>query len=238
TSWMHRWPTPADLAAEAAAEAIRAWARLGYPRRALRLHACAVIIASEHKNQVPSDLDALLSLPGIGAYTARAVAAFAFGQRQPVVDVNVRRVLARAHSGLADAGPATTTADMSLMAELLPSAPHRARKFCAATMELGAVICRAKQPECGRCPIADHCAWRSAGAPTQPGVKKRVQRYLGTDRYVRGRLLAILRDGPGRVSEAELETAWHLTEQRERALKSLLQDGLVCSDFPGSYSLP
>src|SRR2546423_2179533 len=126
--WLARWPTPGDLAADPPAEAIRAWGRLGYTRRALRLHECATAMVARHGGAVPSDLADLLALPGIGGYTARAVAAFAFGQRQPVVDTNVRRVVARAVAGEPDSGPATTAADLAAVTELLPREPARAAR--------------------------------------------------------------------------------------------------------------
>src|SRR5258705_6644324 len=146
--WLHRWPNPATLAAEPAGEAIRAWDRLGYPRRALRLHACAVALVAHHDGVVPDDLALLLDLPGVGTYTARAVAAFAFGQRHPVVDVNVRRLIARAHLGQADGGTATSTADLVAVEALLPPVAARAARASAAFMELGAVICTARSPAC------------------------------------------------------------------------------------------
>lgn len=237
STWMRRWPTPAALAADTVADAVRVWARLGYPRRALRLHACAVVIVERHDNEVPRDLADLLALPGIGSYTARAVAAFAYGGRHSVVDVNVRRVLARAVSGVADAGPATTGADMSLMETLLPAAPPRAVQFCAAVMELGAVICRAQLPTCERCPLARRCAWRAAGSPKDTAPKKCAQRYEGTDRQVRGRLLAALRNAHGPLHAQVLDDTWHLAEQRHRALESLLADRLVERLPGGRYAL-
>src|SRR5947208_1141004 len=168
-AWLARWPTPATLAADPPGEAIRAWGRLGYPRRALRLHECATAIVARHAGAVPDDLDALLALPGIGTYTARAVAAFAFGRRQPVVDTNVRRVMARAVSGVADAGPATTAADLAAATELLPREPARAARASAAFMELGALVCTARTPRCGDCPLVTSCAWRLAGQPLPDG---------------------------------------------------------------------
>jgi len=237
-AWMQRWPIPAALAADTAADAIRAWARLGYPRRALRLHACAVAIVTAHGGEVPSEVTELLALPGIGSYTAHAVGAFAFGQRQPVVDVNVRRVLARAIAGIGEPGPATSAADIALMAELLPDTPHEAARFAAAVMECGATICTARNPACEVCPIAGSCAWRAAGSPQQAAQKKRTQRYEGTDRQVRGRLLAVLRDASGAVPKSALDAVWRLDEQRERALAGLVDDGLVHKLSDTEYALP
>ena len=162
--WMDRWPRPSELAAEAPGEAVRAWDRLGYPRRALWLHRAATEIATVHADTVPRDLDTLLALTGVGPYTARAVAAFAFGERHPVVDTNTRRVIARAVHGRAAAGM-PRAADLVDMATLLPADPAQAQTFNAAAMELGAVVCTARAPRCGECPVAAWCEWRGAGYP-------------------------------------------------------------------------
>jgi A/G-specific adenine glycosylase len=231
-AWLARWPTPAALAADPPAEAIRMWGRLGYPRRALRLHEAAVAITARYAGEVPAELDALLALPGIGAYTARAVAAFAFGQRQPVVDTNVRRVVARAVAGTADGGPSTTPRDLSATLALLPSEPGRAARMSAALMELGALVCTARTPRCGHCPIVESCAWRLAGQPAADGPTRRTQAYAGTDRQVRGLLLAVLRDETGPVPLDRLDLVWPEALQRGRALASLLDDGLVV-ELPG-----
>jgi A/G-specific adenine glycosylase len=226
-AWMNRWPTPADLAADAPAEAIRMWGRLGYPRRAMRLHACAVALVERHGGDVPTDLDALLALPGVGTYTARAVATFAYGQRHPVVDTNVRRVVSRAVDGDADAGPTTTTADLVATAELLPLEPARAARASIAFMELGAVICTARSPRCADCPLAGVCAWRAAGSVPADGPSRRPQKYAGTDRQVRGLLLSVLRETTGPVPRQRLDVIWADEVQRARALAGLVTDGLV-----------
>ena len=106
TQWVQRWPVPSAMAAESAGEVVRAWGKLGYPRRALRLHECAKVLADRHDDVVPDDVDTLLGLPGIGDYTARAVACFAYGQSGPVVDTNVRRVIARVVHGREPGNPA------------------------------------------------------------------------------------------------------------------------------------
>ncbi|WP_345639330.1 A/G-specific adenine glycosylase [Rugosimonospora acidiphila] len=226
-SWMARWPDPASLAADTAAEAIRAWGRLGYPRRALRLHACAQAIVEQHGGVVPARLEELLALPGIGTYTARAVAAFAYGQRQPVVDTNVRRLIARAVAGRADAGPATTVADLDAVEALLPASDRLAARASAAFMELGALICTARSPRCHECPFWSVCAWRLTGSPAPTGPTRRPQRYAGTDRQVRGLLLAVLREESGPVPAARLDLVWPEQAQRARALAGLVEDGLV-----------
>jgi A/G-specific adenine glycosylase len=234
--WLTRWPRPADLAAEPAGEAIRAWGRLGYPRRALRLHACAVALVDRHAGAVPDDLALLLDLPGIGAYTARAVAAFAYGQRQPVVDTNVRRLVARAQRGLPDGGTTTTTRDLLTVEDLLPAPPARAARASVAFMELGALICTARTPLCGECPLRTACAWHLAGQPGE-ATARRAQGYAGTDRQVRGLLMAVARAATAPVDRAALNAVWPEPVQRDRALDGLLTDGLLIHTSTG-YSLP
>jgi A/G-specific adenine glycosylase len=236
--WLTRWPTPTALAAEPPAEAIRAWGRLGYPRRALRLHECAVMIVDRHGGQVPQAVDELLALPGVGAYTARAVAAFAYGQRQPVVDTNVRRLIARAVAGLPDAGPASTSVDLAAVETLLPEDPTTAARASVAFMELGALVCTARTPRCGDCPLAGACAWRRGGRPAADGPTRRRQRYAGTDRQVRGLLLAVLRDSAEPVAKERLDLVWPDEDQRERALAGLLTDRLVQAASGGRFALP
>ena len=236
--WLDRWPTPADLASSPPAEAIRAWQGLGYPRRALRLHACAVAITARHDGVVPSDVDELLALPGIGDYTARAVAAFAYGERHPVVDTNVRRVLARCLDGQGEPAPPNARRDLVAMESVLPTDEAEARVFNAATMELGAVICTARSPRCDACPVADACAWRVAGCPPYLGARRAVQkRYEGSDRQVRGILLRELRSAHRPVTGDELGALWPHAEQRARALAGLVADGLAVAVDDG-YALP
>jgi A/G-specific adenine glycosylase len=245
--WMARWPTPAAMAADPdqPAAAIRMWGRLGYPRRALRLHEIARTVVDRHDGEIPADLDALLALPGIGSYTARAVAAFAFGRRHPVVDTNVRRFVARAVLGLAEAGPATTRRDLAAVEALLPPAPADAARASAAFMELGALVCVARSPRCAACPVATQCAWRRAGSraadPASPHAGRPRSRgggYAGTDRQVRGLLLAVLRDAAGPVTAGTLDAVWPDAAQRARALSGLLADGLVVQPHAGAYALP
>ncbi|MEV0079222.1 A/G-specific adenine glycosylase [Nocardia neocaledoniensis] len=232
--WVARWPVPSAMAASSQAEVLRAWGKLGYPRRALRLHECARVLATEHGDVVPADVDVLLSLPGIGAYTARAVACFAYGQRVPVVDTNVRRVVARAVHGREVGNPSSR--DLAETAALLPTSVPRAAKFSAALMELGALVCTARNPDCARCPLPS-CAWVTAGRPAAT-VARKVQKYEGTDRQVRGRLLDVLRDASGPVERVRLDLAWTRDPgQRARALDSLLTDGLIEQTDDGLFAL-
>lgn len=236
--WLARWPRPADLAADAPGEAVRAWGRLGYPRRALRLHGAAVAITERHGGDVPTDHSQLLALPGIGEYTAAAVASFAYGQRHAVLDTNVRRVFARAVTGVQYPPNATTAAERKLARALLPKEERTAARWAAASMELGALVCTARNESCHRCPIAAQCAWRLAGKPEHDGPPRRGQTYAGTDRQVRGKLLAVLREAHAPVPQAALDRVWHEPVQRARALDGLVADGLVEPLSGGLYRLP
>jgi A/G-specific adenine glycosylase len=238
-AWIERWPTPAAFAAEPAAEAVRAWDRLGYPRRALWLHRAAVEIVERHGGEVPEGLDDLLALQGVGPYTARAVAAFAFGRRHPVVDTNTRRVIARAVLGQAEAGPPSPARDLAAMSALLPESDAAARVFNAAAMELGATVCIARAPRCDACPIAASCAWRGAGYPQYHGPRRAVQaRFAGSDRQVRGVVMRELRAAHRPLGRDELTSAWPDAAQLERAIDGLLADGLAVADDDGALGLP
>jgi A/G-specific adenine glycosylase len=237
-AWMARWPTPSALAAEEPGEAVRAWGRLGYPRRALRLHAAATAIVQRHDGEVPGEPAALRALPGIGEYTAAAIASFAFGRRATVLDTNVRRVLARAFSGTEFPAESLTAAERALAESVLPPAEDGAAGWAAASMELGALVCTAKAPKCDRCPIIELCAWHGLGRPAHDGPPRRGQTYAGTDRQARGRLLAVLREATRPVEVSAFEPAWRPTEQRERALAGLLADGLAVKLPDGRYRLP
>ena len=236
--WLTRWPTPASLAAVPPSEAVRAWSSLGYPRRALWLHAAAVQITQLHDGVVPSDLDDLLALTGIGDYTARAVAAFAFGHRHPVVDTNTRRVIARAIGGAGEPLPPSRGRDLDAMGALLPQSAQEAALFNAAIMELGAVVCTSRSPHCAVCPIRNDCAWRAAAYPEYTGIRKTVQKkFEGSDRQVRGLIMAELRSTHRSVTHAEITTLWPDATQLRRALASLVADGLAVP-APEGYTLP
>ena len=237
-AWLQRWPKPVDLAAEAPGEAVRAWDRLGYPRRALRLHAAAQAIVERHGGEVPDDHAALLALPGVGTYTAAAIASFAFGQRHAVVDTNVRRVFARALTGVAQPSISPTVADQRLAVSALPSDEPTAARWAVASMELGALICTARTPRCADCPIRSRCAWVLAGSPPYDGPPRRGQTYEGTDRQVRGRLLSVLRAASGPVPKSQLDDCWPDAVQRERALDGLVADGLVEPLAQDTFGLP
>lgn len=257
--WMRRWPHPSDLAAEPAGEAVRAWGRLGYPRRALRLHAAAAVITREHDGELPTTEEGLLALPGVGTYTAAAVAAFAFGGRATVVDTNIRRVHARLVGGEALPAPSLTAAEQRRAAALLPEDRAESVVWNAAAMELGALVCTARSPRCSECPVAADCAWLAAGEPP-PTYTPRGQAWHGTDRQVRGAIMAVLRAAEHGVPRALLDDSALATvsdsaadgvgpavarlkalqagpEQRERALAGLLADGLAV-EADGVLRLP
>jgi A/G-specific adenine glycosylase len=238
-AWLARWPAPAALAAETPGEAVRAWGRLGYPRRALRLHAAATEIVARHDGELPATYGELLALPGVGGYTAAAVMSFAYGERYAVLDTNVRRVLARAVAGRAEPAPSLTAAEQRLAESLLPTEPATAARWAVAVMELGALVCTARSPACDRCPVAGRCAWQLAGRPAHDGPARRRQPFEGTDRQARGRLMAVLRDADAdaAVPPASLEAAWPEPVQRDRALAGLLADGLV-DEVADGYVLP
>jgi A/G-specific adenine glycosylase len=236
-AWLERWPRAADLAGEPAGEAIRAWGRLGYPRRAVRLHAAAGAITRDHAGEVPDDYDALRALPGVGEYTASAVLAFAFGRRAAVLDTNVRRVLARVVTGGELPPPAVTKAERAVARDLLPRDDAAAAAWSVALMELGALVCTAAVPRCDECPLRGACAWHAADHPAYDGPPRRGQAWAGTDRQCRGRLMALARDAVGPVSRDGLERAWSHADQRDRCLASLVLDGLLVRSGDG-YGLP
>jgi A/G-specific adenine glycosylase len=237
-TWLARWPVPAALAAEPPGEAVRAWDRLGYPRRALNLHASARAIVERHEGVVPAEYEELRALPGVGAYTAAAVASFAYRRRHAVLDTNVRRVLSRVVTGVEYPPKAQTTAEVRLAESLLPLDPPEAALWSVAVMELGALVCTARTPRCADCPLANDCKWRLSGKPPYDGPPRKGQTYAGTDRQCRGRLLAVLRGATGPVEKPALDDVWDDTLQRERALAALIEDGLVDPLDDGRYALP
>ncbi|WJZ03660.1 A/G-specific adenine glycosylase [Corynebacterium freiburgense] len=233
-AWMERWPTPKDFAKASPDEILRAWGSLGYPRRALRLLDCARAIVEKHGGEVPNTVTDLLALPGVGAYTARAIAAFAYRRRVPVVDTNVRRVLRRYKQAEFHQGN-PRAADLAAVEALLPE--ENAPDVSVALMELGALVC-IPEPKCEQCPIQQTCAWQLAGCPkpAEP-PKRRTQKFAGTDRQVRGIIMAHLRNHP-EASRASIDVLWPDSIQLDRSLFSLLKDGLAEEHTPGKFRLP
>ncbi|WP_129360438.1 HhH-GPD family protein [Rothia uropygioeca] len=255
TRWMDLWPTPADLAQATTGEAVREWGRLGYPRRALRLHAASVAIVERHGGEVPSEYEDLLALPGVGSYTAAAISVFAFEKRQTVIDTNIRRVHARAVSGKALPAKSLTSAETRLAHELMPEDDEPAALWNISVMELGALVCTAKAPKCDMCPVLDDCAWVAAGRPEAEYVP-RGQTWKGTDRQARGAIMAVLREATKPVPRASLIAPNRDTpgvepksmtrlraleashEQLKRCLDGLIRDELAFEDERNRVTLP
>lgn len=229
-AWLTRWPSPAHLAGAEPADVLRAWDRLGYPRRAKNLHLAAQQIVERHGGAVPSGIDDLLALAGVGPYTASAVRAFAFRQRTPVLDTNTRRVLARL-DGTATIGANITRVERARAEVALPAEPEESAVWNEALMELGALVCTPK-PACEACPVAEMCAWRAAGYPDDPAPVARPQAWTGTDRQARGRIMALLRDVETASVDEALAVACVSDDETQpaRALASLAADGLVTVD--------
>lgn len=243
--WMARWPGPADLAAASPADVLRAWRHLGYPRRALRLRECAAAVVERFGGAVPTSEEELRTLPGVGEYTAAAVAGFAHGRRTLVLDTNIRRVLGRVVEGRALPPPGLTVAERRRAAALLPEEAALSVRWNQGVMELGALVCTARSPRCGACPVTDGCRWRLTGSPPDPdAARRRGQRWHGTDRQARGRIMALLRDLPDGATLGADELLAPLRAeasdpgQPERALASLHADGLVAEPVAGRYALP
>lgn len=236
--WMERWPTPAALAASSPADVVRQWGRLGYPRRALWMHAAATRMVEQHGGEVPRDEAALRALPGVGEYTAAAIRAFAYGERSAVLDVNVRRVHARVFDGVAAPGSSVTKAERAHHDRFLPEDASTASVLSQAVMEFGAVVCTARDPHCDTCPLADLCAWNRAGRPAASTSTRRQPKFAGSDRACRGALMQVLREAHAAVPASALEAAWEDALQRARCLDSLVADGLVIPMPRNTFSLP
>jgi A/G-specific adenine glycosylase len=220
--WMERWPDPASLACAKKSDVIAAWGRLGYPRRALRLYEAAKVISTTYNNKVPREIEALRSLPGIGDYTAAAIAAFAYGDSTLVLDINIRRFFSRVYDGVQTPSSAPSQYERKLRTQLIPS---DGAKWAAATMEFGALICTSRTPICEQCPVKRSCAWRTAGYPKSE-AKSKTQEWNGTDRKCRGTVVQALRDN-SKLSAIALKKLWDNDEQIEKALETLLADGLI-----------
>lgn len=232
TQWMRSWPSAESLAAAKRSEVITAWGRLGYPRRALRLHESAAIIARDYNNEVPRSIEDLLSLPGVGDYTAAAIAAFAYNESTLVLDINIRRLFGRVLDGVEHPSSAPSRIERKLRYELIPT---DGAKWAAATMELGALVCTSRNPQCAECPVMTQCEWRKAGYPKSELIRKS-QPWTGTDRQCRGTILQALRENP-KLSKKQLHELWHLKSQLESALKTLIADGLI-ETVGNSFKLP
>jgi A/G-specific adenine glycosylase len=225
---LERFPSPTAMAAAALGDVLDAWAGLGYYRRARDLHRSATVLVERHGGQVPRELDALLALPGVGPYTARAVLAFAFECDHGVVDTNAARVLARAFTG----APLTAGAAQRLADALVP--PGRAWAHNQSILDLGAMVCTARAPRCSDCPLRSGCTWRAGEsqeedpALTTAGTSRPQARFEGSDRQGRGRLLAALRAGPIGADELTQVSGWVDDALRaQRVADALVREGLA-----------
>ena len=195
-------------------------------------------IVAGHGGEVPVEHADLLALPGVGDYTAAAIAVFAHGRRHVVLDTNVRRVLVRVLEGREFPGTSVTKAERALAEDVLPADDATAATWSVATMELGALVCTTARPRCGACPVEDRCAWRAAGYPPYDGPPRKAQTWAGTDRQCRGRLLSVVRESDGPAHASRLDAVWADETQRTRCLESLLTDGLVVRTSDQTYALP
>ncbi len=231
-AFLAAFPDPAACAAVPVGEVVRRWRGLGYNRRAVNLHRCARVVVERHGGALPDDLGALLALPGIGPYTARAVLAFAFEHEVGVVDTNVGRVLAR-WAGR----PLRPAAAQALADRLVPADGGRSWAWNQAVMELGGTVCRRRRPRCAACPVRAWCAWAAAGlaapdpADGSAGVSTGQPRFEGSDRQGRGRLVEALCHGPVAVAEVAVVMGWPDDPARaDRVAVGLLADGLARRD--------
>ena len=232
--WMQKWPTAAALAKATPAEVITSWGRLGYPRRALRLHECAKEITSQHGGKIPTTESELRELPGVGEYTAAAMVAFAFSERSLVLDINIRRLFARLYDGVQSPTNSATKEEKARYESLIPKKnPHI---WAAATMELGALICTSQSPKCALCPVSTQCLWRSLDYPQSEVVKRR-QTWHGTDRQCRGMIVQSLRENEI-LTRAQIQELWDVPSQLEKAILTLLDDGLIEARGKNKFSLP
>lgn len=232
--WMRRWPTAQDLASATTSEVITAWGRLGYPKRALRLHECAKIISSDFHGEVPRTEKELRALPGIGEYTAAAITAFAYNARSLVLDINIRRLFGRVLDGVETPKSHTSKEERHSRSELIPETD--AHIWAAATMELGALVCTSRNPKCGQCPLTSMCKWKALEYPASD-IPRRTQSWHGTDRQCRGIIVQALRDNLT-LQKHELVKLWHDESQIEKALSTLTNDGLISHKGDSLYALP
>jgi len=224
-SFLARFPTVAVCARARVGDVVDAWAGLGYNRRAVYLHRLAIAVVQRHAGAVPSDLDALLALPGVGPYTARAILAFAFERDVAVVDTNVGRVLARL------AGQRLGPAEVQRLADrLVPAAAGW--EWNQSMLDLGALVCVAQSARCAQCPVYGACRWQGRGADpafASAGVSRGQSRFAGSDRQGRGRLVDALRFGPVDRAALALVAGWPNDMARaQRVAETLVVDGLAC----------
>ena len=225
-AFIERFPTPDSCASAPLGEALALWSGLGYPRRCRNLHDAARMIVDRHGGRVPLELEALLALPGVGAYTARAVLSFAAGHDVGVVDTNVARVLSRLLDSPLGARDAQRVADAVVPA-------GRSWEWNQALMDLGSTVCRARRAECDACPVEAWCAWEDGPdpAPASALTSKPQPRFEGSDRQARGRLMRRLAEGAvRRVDVARVMGLSGDVERAGRLLDALVSERLVVAD--------
>jgi A/G-specific adenine glycosylase len=222
TAFLQRFPDIQTLAAAPLGDVVTSWKGLGYNRRAVALHRAAQAVMADHGGVMPTELDDLQALPGVGPYTARAIRAFASGLDDAPVDTNVRRVLARAVAGRPLQGAELrATADAAVP-------PGRGRDWSAALMDLGATVCAARSPRCGSCPVAAACVWAGAGGPDPASKPRRpTEAFVGSNRYHRGRLLDALRSAPLDAADLAVAAGAATPEQGQALADQLVADGLA-----------
>jgi A/G-specific adenine glycosylase len=233
TGFLARFPTLRSLAGASRADVLRAWAGLGYNRRAVALHEAARRIRDEHGGRVPREIASLRALPGVGPYTASAVASIAFGVPVAAVDVNVRRVTARFRRGAepGDLSPAEVAAEAQTWMDR--RAPG---EWNQSVMDLGREVCRAV-PRCDRCPLATWCSFRASGRSAEP-LGRRQERFEGSRRQVRGRVVAVLRGRPSADVRTLAAAAAVTADQARPVLGALVRDGLIEPAGRGRFRLP
>ncbi|MHB1209270.1 MAG: HhH-GPD family protein [Acidimicrobiales bacterium] len=224
TLFLQRFPTPGECADAPLSSVLTLWGGLGFPRRAKALHTTARMIRDDFDGVVPSDVRSLRSLAGVGEYTANAIASFAFGQRVAVLDTNVGRIVSRAITNRS----LSAREARDVTQALLPRSDVAA--FNQALLDLGAQYCRSS-PLCATCPVRRSCAWRRLGgadpAPTSAGVSRPQGAFVGSNRQIRGRVLAVLREGPASRTKLELSLPDVEADRRELIVQGLIEDGLV-----------
>jgi A/G-specific adenine glycosylase len=232
-TWRRRWPDFAALADAPLSEVIRAWRGLGYNRRAVALHRLAQLVAA---SGLPEGESALRALPGIGPYTASAIACFAREETVPVFDTNIARVVARTVLGVATQREATARQLAAGSRSLLPARGGRDHNL--ALMDLGAMVCLARAPRCEVCPVARHCAWNLAGRPVAPTTQKSSPAFESTARFARGRIVDLLRESPRPESEIAAALPGPHRTKVDEYLHALTRDGLARQMADGAWTLP
>ena len=233
-AFIEAYPTPLDCSRAPLAELLTLWSGLGYPRRCRNLHEASKAIVERHGGEVPSSLDELLALPGVGDYTARAVLIFADHREIGVVDTNVARVVARIENRV--------LAKKELQAIVDDAVPSGLSwEWNQVLMDFGATVCVARSPRCGDCPVSASCGWAGSHgedpAPRTAGTSRPQGRFEGSDRQARGKLLRELTSRGVRRSQAALVMGDIPLDRSNRLVDQLTIEGLIV-ERDGFLSLP